>query len=284
VIERERATIMQQHQQALESLAAALQQLTARGEAATYDVRRHQAEVQLHARLLGAAHARASAAELRLAYWLGTPVGSASLASSALLLAPLSAQSAGPHPEVVALQGMAEAAASERRAASRRWIPEPELFAGYRQIAAGDQVGHGLSVGFTVPLTFLEHGQGAAARAQAERTAADARARRLSRQLDIERAAATASLRSLKAVLARAEQTALEVQQLKESARLLYAAGESSISELLDAYRTSESASLDRITALDELLSARLAVMRAAGRQFDAELDASCGGTLSRNR
>jgi outer membrane protein, heavy metal efflux system len=277
VVEHERAAVMQEHQKALEDLSNALQQLTARGETAAYDVRRHQAEVRLHARSLAAARARAEAAQRRLAYWLDGPADAALLTTAGLARAPMAASQKNQHPEVMALRGTAQAAGLESDAARRRWVPEPEVFAGYRQIAAGDLTGHGIALGLKLPLTFFEHGQGASAKARAERSLAEARADRLERELDRELAAASGSLRALEAALQQAEQNVAETEKLKESARVLYGAGEASITELLDAYRTGESAALDRLTALEELLAARLAVMRAAGKQFDPELDASCG-------
>ena len=277
VVEHERARVMQEHQKALEELSNALQQLSARGETAAYDVRRHQAEVRLHARSLAAARARAQAAQRRLAYWLDAPADAALLTRGGLAHAPSIPSQKNQHPEVVALRGTAEAASLESDAAQRRWVPEPEIFAGYRQIASGDATGHGIALGLKIPLTFFEHGQGTSARARAERSLAEARADRLEREFERELAAASGSLPALEAALQQAEQNVAETEKLKESARVLYAAGEASITELLDAYRTGESAALDRLTALEELLSARLAVMRAAGKQFDSELDESCG-------
>ncbi len=277
VIEQERAAVMQEHQKALEDLSAALQQLTARGETAAYDVRRHQAEVRLHARSLAAARARAEAAQRRLAYWLDRPADPALLTSGGLARAPITPSQKNQHPEVMALRGTAQAASLESDAARRRWLPEPEVFAGYRQIAAGDLTGHGIALGLKLPLTFFEHGQGASAKARAEQSLTEARADRLERELNRELAAASGSLQALQAALQQAEQNVAETEKLKESARVLYGAGEASITELLDAYRTGESAALDRLTALEELLAARLAVMRAAGKQFEPELDASCG-------
>jgi outer membrane protein, heavy metal efflux system len=277
VVEQERAAVMQEQQKALEELSTALQQLTARGEAAAYDVRRHQAEVRLHARSLAAARARAQTAQRRLAHWLDEPTDAALLTSAGLAQAPVTPNQKNQHPEVTALRGTAQAASFESDAARRRWLPEPEIFAGYRQVAAGDVTGHGVALGLKLPLTFFEHGQGASTKARAEQRLAEARADRLERELDRELGAASASLQALEAALQQAQQNVAETAKLKESARILYGAGEASITELLDAYRTGESAALDRLTALEELLAARLAVMRAAGKQFVPELDASCG-------
>ncbi|HEY8944143.1 MAG TPA: TolC family protein [Polyangiaceae bacterium] len=288
VIETERATIMQNHHRALAALSVALKQLNARGETAAYDVKRHEAEVRLHARALASAKARAQRAEKRLGRWLDGAIAPEMLSSKALVRRVEDSAEifgafggpgtlAGEHPEVMALRSTARAAEIESDAARRRWVPEPEVFAGYRQVSNGEQTGHGVSLGLSLPLTFFEHGQGASTRARAERTLAEARADRLRREMDAELRAAQATLQPLEAALREAELNLGNTDQVKESARVLYGAGEVSITEILDAYRTGESAALDRLTALEDLLAARLAVMRAAGRQFEPELDASCG-------
>jgi cobalt-zinc-cadmium efflux system outer membrane protein len=284
VVEHERLRIMAAHQTSLQDLSTALAQLVARGETASYDVRRHQSEVRLHARALASVKARAQRAARRLAYWLGGPPDAALLTSNSLSRAPLASGERTSSPAVLALRAEARAAALESDAAGRRWVPEPELFAGYRQVASGDATGHGVSLGITLPLTVFERGQGAAARARAERTLFEARAARLARELETERRAADESLQALEAALREAEQIEVETERLKESARVLYGAGEASITELLDAYRTGENAALDRLSALEELFAARLSVMRAAGKQFDAVLDASCGSRQGSGR
>lgn len=283
VIEYERVAVVEAQQGALETLALSLKQLSARGETAAYDVRRHESEVRLHARGLASRKARAEVARTQLERWLGSAVPPTSLSSVALARDPLTLPPKSAHPDIQALRFMARAAASESDAARRRWFPEPEIFAGYRTLASGDETGHGVSLGLSLPLTFFEHGQGAAARARAERTLIEARANRLQRDLDVELQATGASLRALEASLREAELNVASTEQLKESARLLYAAGETSIAELLDAYRTAEGAALDRLAALEELLVARLTVMRAAGKQFDPKLDAGCGSHRNTN-
>jgi cobalt-zinc-cadmium efflux system outer membrane protein len=276
VLEHERVVVMQAQQKELEDLSSALKQLNAHGEAAAYDVRRHETELRLHGRALAAARVRAETTRRRLLRWLDEPLEPSLLRTAVLERRALPAARVNQHPEVLALRSTARAADLESDAARRRWVPEPEVFAGYRQIAQDDQTGHGLSLGLSLPLTFLDYGQGASARARAERALAEARAGRLERELDREVSAAGAGLPALEAALREAEQSVAAAEQLRQSARTLYEAGEASMTELLDAYRTSENAALDRLTALEELLGARLDLMRAAGKQFDPSLDASC--------
>lgn len=284
VVDHERAAVMRAHQAALEELSVALKQLSNSGETAAYDVKRHEVEVRLHSRALTGALARAERSERRLHQWLGEGIGRNSLSITGLSSAPLALRPSTEHAEVVALHAMARAAGFESDAARRRWVPEPEIFAGYRQISTGAQTGHGLSVAISLPLTFFEHGQGASARALAERALARDRAGRLRRKLDVEREAVLAILGPLEAAFRAAELNLKAAEHLREQARVLYGAGEASMTDLLDAYRTGENAALDRVTALEELLAARLAAMRAAGTQFDPELDASCGSHSHQER
>ncbi|HEU5075018.1 MAG TPA: TolC family protein [Polyangiaceae bacterium] len=276
VVEHERSMVMAQQQKSLEALARALEQLTARGEIAQYDVARHRAEVRLHARALASARARAGAAHRRLSRWLGEPM-QAPPSTAALARTRLVPEQITQHPKLAMLRETSRAAGLESAAARRRWIPDPGVFAGYRQVASGAETGHGVSVGLQFPLTISEHGQGASSRARAEQQLADAHASRLERELAQELSVAVASLRALEAALEQAEAGVADTERLEQSAAALYSAGEASITELLDAYRTRENAALDRLVALEELLAARLAVMRAAGKQFEPELDAICG-------
>jgi cobalt-zinc-cadmium efflux system outer membrane protein len=275
-IEQSRVLVLREQQKALESLTSVLEQLAARGESATYDVRRHKAEFRLHARTLASAEVRATAAAQRLAIWLDQPVDAGSLVADADAGASTARAEKSQHPDVAVLRSTAQAAELEAEAARRRWVPEPEVFAGYRQIGAGDQTGHGVSLGLSIPLPF-ERGRGAASKARAERVLAEARAERLQRQHDAVLRVAVTRVRMLETLLREAEQTVKDAAELIDGARRLYGAGEASIAEVLDAYRTGEKAALDRLAALEELLTARLAVMRASGKQFDRELDAACG-------
>jgi outer membrane protein TolC len=60
----------------------------------------------------------------------------------------------------------------------------------------------------------------------------------------------------------------------------LYAAGEASITELLEAYRVAEEAQLAELALTEHVALTRLQLMRASGTMFDAELDRHCRGGL----
>lgn len=153
-----------------------------------------------------------------------------------------------------------------------------KVFAGYRQLRTSLEAGHGVSLGLTVPVTFFDHGQGDGARASAAQDLALASAARLRREQDAELGAAAVLLAGLKGALASAEKAALQATEVEAKARLLYAAGEASITELLEAFRSTEEALLARLAIVEDIAMARLRAMRAAGSLFHATLDGTCGG------
>jgi outer membrane protein TolC len=276
LLEKARVFALRRQQEALESLTKTLAELAARGERASYDVRRQQAELKLHARTLAQSEIALKASLSELSLWLGRPLEVDSLADVDSSFASVSVASGVEHPDVAALRADGRAAGLESDAARRRWVPELEVFGGYRQVADAAATGHGLSLSLSVPLTFFEHGSGAAAKANAEQALLIARADRLRRENAIERNAASMRAAALESVFQEAERTAAMTSDLTAGALRLYSAGEASIAEVLDAYRTAEDAQLDRLLVLEDLVTARLDAMRASGTQFDPELDVAC--------
>jgi len=170
----------------------------------------------------------------------------------------------------------AHVSALEAHAARRRWVPDPEVFAGYRALDTGSDIAHGIAVSVSLPLTFLDHGQGEAALADAEQNVAEAVAARLRREQSAQEKAARARLAQLLHgfdALARAGE---EGRELARRAQQLYAAGESSITEMLDAFRSAEEARLAVIDRVLDIALTRLLVMRATGTMFDVTLDREC--------
>ena len=78
--------------------------------------------------------------------------------------------------------------------------------------------------------------------------------------------------------MAAAGATSRDALALRNKATQLYAAGEASITELLEAYRVAEEAQLAELALAERLALTRLALMRAAGSMFDADLDRQCRG------
>lgn len=284
VLDEARAAVMAEQQSALDALTVTLQALARGGESAGYAVARQQTQARLHARLVASAKARAAAHRAVLEAWTGeplalAPVALADLAGGARLRATQPPSML--NPRIAGLEASAQASLLEARAARRRWVPDVSVSAGYRSLSGvgvggGAASGHGLALGLTVPLTFFDHGQGDAARAEAERAFSLASATMLRRESAALGKAATARLDALEAAVADLDRAVVEAGSLQSKATALYAAGEAGITELLDAFRAAEEAKLARIDLAEEIARARLARMRAAGTLFDPTLDKDC--------
>lgn len=273
-----RAEILAAQQEVLDGLGTTLEGLERGGEAAGYDVLRQTAHARSHRRALASARARAAGERARLEAWLGIPVVVALPTGAAASGLEPSADS----PHVAGLEAEARAVALEARAAERRWVPDLELFAGYRAATVGDDTGHGLALALTVPLTFFDHGQGEAARARALEAIARTTAEGARRQQRTELAA----LRARLAVLTTASDPHAipEAERLQAQARQLHAAGEATITELLEALSAAEAARLDALDLDAERAAVGLAMMRAAGTFFDDTLDGACRGSAEAPR
>lgn len=185
------------------------------------------------------------------------------------------------HPRVRALEASAQAASLDAKAARRRSVPDLGLFLGYRTVTASgagtSSTGHGFRAGLSLPLTFFDHGQGDAAQADADARVARATAGQLRRENGASVRASSERLKLLEQSRPEVDRGARDADVLRQKARQLYAAGELSITELLDAYRAAEEARLARIDLAEEIAAARLSLMRALGTQLDPRLDAACG-------
>ncbi|MEY4544723.1 MAG: hypothetical protein RL685_918 [Pseudomonadota bacterium] len=276
--ERGRAEILGEQQLALEASSAAIEALAKGGEAAGYDLLRQQVQTRSHRGLLESARSRALGSRIALEAWTESEIELPQVQLSELADVG-SALSAGPAepptPRVRSLHAAARAGALEARAARRRWVPDPEVFAGYRGLDNTD-LAHGLSLSLRLPLTFFDHGQGDAARADAERLLAEASAEQLSRRQRAEARAARARLQQLVSGISDLGRARSDAQALSSQAQRLYSAGEVSITEVLEAFRAAEDARLTELDRAFEIALAKIDVMRATGTLFDPNLDQAC--------
>lgn len=163
--------------------------------------------------------------------------------------------------ELLALRREVEAAGFSQRAAERRRLPEPEIVAGTKSsTAAGGDTGSVVTVHASIPLFD---------RGNPERALAAARASQAEARADAFRAVLRGQVSALRAtVVERRElaeryrsQAVSSAGQIERIAQVSYDAGERSILELLDAYRTGSSARV------------RQATLDAAVRQAEIELE-----------
>jgi cobalt-zinc-cadmium efflux system outer membrane protein len=279
-VDQARVQALAEQQAALDALSTTIQGLAKGGEAAGYDLLRQQTQARLHRRLLELAKARALASRSLLEGWTATEVVLPPVDLTALAGGSRSPRAAGgtvEPPRIRSLEAEARANAIEARAARRKWVPDLDLFAGYRATTAGAETGHGFSLGLTVPLTLFDHGQGDAARAEAEEQVARATADRLRQQHKAQLKSARLRLEVLEASLADAEKASADAAAIVDKARQLYASGEATITELLETFRVAEEARLAQIELAEEIAVARLSLMGAAGTMFDGTLDKACG-------
>jgi cobalt-zinc-cadmium efflux system outer membrane protein len=287
VIDTARVKVLAEQQALLDALSATIAGLAKGGEAAEYDLLRQRLHARTHRRALETAKAQAAGSQVLVEAWLGAP---ASLAPMALAqLAGGDAGDAQPvdgpaplHPGLRGLAAAAHASELEARAAGRRWVPNLDLFGGYMANTYPSGTKHGFALSLNVPLTFFDHGQGEAALAQAQSEQARASGEQLRRQHDAYLQVSATRLAALKAAAAEFELAVADAATLEDKARQLYAAGEASITELLEAFRAAEEARLDLIDLAQELVLARLARMQAAGSQLDTNLDRACSSAPRR--
>jgi cobalt-zinc-cadmium efflux system outer membrane protein len=279
LIEQARVQILSEQQIALDASSRTIEALAKSGEAARYDLLRQRVQARLHRGLLESAKARALASRSRIEAWTGAevalPEGEISVLASASAALPQS-EAGARTPGVESLMAASRASGLEARAARRRWVPDPEVFAGYRALDGDVEIAHGLSLSLTIPLTFFDHGQGDAARADADREALDASAERLRREQHAEAKAARIRLQQLSSGVADLGQAKSDAHEVLTQAERLYSAGEAGITEMLDAFRAAEEARLAELDRVFEIALARLLVMRASGTMFDASLDQAC--------
>jgi cobalt-zinc-cadmium efflux system outer membrane protein len=173
----------------------------------------------------------------------------------------LVARAEASRPNLIGLRHELEAAVLAERAAGRRAIPEPEVFAGTKSSSAGTgDVGTVLSVHVSVPLFDRARPERVAAQARAAQIRADTETARLTLRAQIAGWRDALVARRDSAGRYRVEVTA-NAEQIERIAQVSYEAGERGILELLDAYRIGASARV------------RQATLEAAVREAEIELE-----------
>lgn len=257
-------------------LASTIAGLEKGGESSEYEKLRHGIEMRVHAERVGLARSRAASARVRLGAYGDRPVDVARIDLERLGRGAPATPQPSTHPRIRGLDATIRATALEEEAAERRWVPELDLFVGYRAVTAlASETGHGLSISLEVPLTFFDHGQGEAALSRAARADAEAERRAFEQAQRAESDAAAASLVLLDE-LSSPEEGAANAETLETHAVALYLAGEGTLTELLAAHQTNEASELSAIELAEARALARIQGMRAAGSLFDAELDRVC--------
>ena len=252
----------------LNELAGILGKREAAGDAAGFDRLRADREVTDVDASRGLASADRAQAQATLASFLTAPrlnsieaVRPATISPMLPTVDELMARAEQSRGDLLALARELDAAGFAEQAAARRAIPEPEVVAGTKTSnAVGGDVGSILSVHVSIPLFD---------RARPERALAQARGRQARAEADVLRQTIRAQIASWRAAVverravAERHRATLATGQgaIERIAQVSYDAGERSILELLDAFRTASTARV-RQTALD-----------AAVREAEIELE-----------
>ena len=257
----------------LRELADVLAKREAAGDAAGFDRLRAEREVldvEMDRNVAATDRARAQATLASFFADAADPLRIVAVARSAppSAVPPIEAlveQSESSRGELLALQREIEAARFAERAAVRRRIPEPEIVAGTKSSTlGGGDVGSVVTVHATVPLfdrARPEHALALARGAQAQ-ARADAFRRVLRGQIAVFRAAVVERRDAAERYRSQAVSSADQIERI---AQISYDAGERSILELLDAYRTGLSARV------------RQGTLDASVRQAEIELEFASG-------
>jgi cobalt-zinc-cadmium efflux system outer membrane protein len=224
-------------------IEARIDKLARGGEASGYDRRRLARERQAAEARLAAEQAKLARDRARLTALLGQPDKAAGTLVGGLLPKPLpplesSLAALDRRPDLVILVRRAEAAELEGRAAARGWVPEITLGVGTKRSDDGISRDNGTVATVSIPLPLFDRQQSGERRATAEalnaraehglaRSRAEGELRGL--HLQAERLTAAAAAYRSNAVAATPE--------LLRIAEAAYQGGESTLLELLDAYR-----------------------------------------------
>jgi outer membrane protein TolC len=176
-----------------------------------------------------------------------------------------------PHPLLSALRSELEAATAERDLASRVF-DMPSLSAGWQRQEAAGEVADGATLGLSWTVPLLDRRQAERARARARAEAASARLELAAREIRSSREGALLAHEGLSAAAAAAKAAAAESPAVVGAATAAFRAGETSVTDLLDALRSATEAELAALDLHAEALAAhrRLELLLGAPLGEDA--------------
>ncbi|OYW64245.1 MAG: hypothetical protein B7Z32_09155 [Hydrogenophilales bacterium 12-64-13] len=211
------------------------------GEASGYDQRRLARERQTAEARLAAERAEQDRILARLAALTGAPAASP-LAGELLPSAPLPVETVlarlDQRPDLQALSRRAQAADLDGRAARRGGIPDVTVGVGPKFVDDGSTRDSGLALSLSVPLPVFDRQQAQQQRAAAEALQARAEYQLAKRRAEGELRGLYRQTESLRATAIDYRQQAMAASpELLRIAEAAYQGGESSLLELLDAYR-----------------------------------------------
>ena len=267
---QEQLRVVQETLVTLERVQQVVRGRAAAGDRSRYEVLRIEAETEsLRVQAMNAATdvedvSGQLAALLGLPGWSPRAVGTLDVGVVSTDVESLWGTAQRRRPSLVALRQQQAAARGGLTLARRERLPVPALSGGTQ--TTRDVNGTSAFVGFSIPLAFFDHNQGAVAKASAQLDAADLliQAGLGQARAEIERAATV--LKKRREALQALEGAVLErVPTLRRMAEDAYREGSADILELLDANRSLKDFQLARVQQLEAVKLAEEAVVGAAG-------------------
>jgi cobalt-zinc-cadmium efflux system outer membrane protein len=261
----EREALLLTHLEQTRRLAGWLEARAEAGEAAGVEARRLKLEVEVVEREVAASRAEALAWRAATASWsvlVTSDVGPA----SPLLPTPPATAEIEDRPDILALVHRV-AAAESRRSLERRVLEPPVISVGWLEIRDGRQAFDGPVLGVAWPLPLFDRNQGnrqvAAAEADRARSELEVSRRLASQQAE----AALASYSELFEAVVRGGSGAIEAGVV-EAVFAAFAAGEASLTDVLDALRATIDVQMARVETLARALAAERELEAALGRSI----------------
>ncbi len=177
-----------------------------------------------------------------------------------------------PHPRTVSLEAEIEAARRQGNLAER-FVPAPELVAGWQRIDTGSRSVDGPLLGLSWSIPLFDRNRADRARAEARTTATRARLERTRHELSAERAGALAAYEELRASALALQRAATRTAPMVDAATAAFHLGEMDLTDLLDALRSGTETELAALDLAGDALAAHRKLERAAGTPLLPEPD-----------
>jgi outer membrane protein, heavy metal efflux system len=255
------------------SITAIVSKLADGGEASGYDKRRLEREVQIAQSKLDAAEADTSRSRAYLAGLVARTIAASNRLDGDLIPEPppaleTLASRIEHHPDFASLAAQTSAFERDREAAKRLKVPDVTLGIGTKQVREPGFSDNGLMLSMSIPIPVFNSGQAQEQEAKSKALMSQAEHSTKLSRAQAELAGVWYQVTQLRAAALSFQNSSMEASQaLSHIAETSYRAGEGSLLELLDAYRSELEATAIK---LDLSLRARLARI---------ELDALTGVT-----
>lgn len=262
-IARERQEILETNLEQARRLANWLRTRAEEGEAAGVEANRLDLEVVSLEQELVVARAAARATRAEVSVWSSRAAGDARPTRPGMAPPPVAAEIED-RPDIKALNSRL-AEVQSRYALARRVIEPPEISAGWIEISEGDLNSSGPTIGVAWPLPIFDRNQGNRDAAAAEVTRSEleleSAVRRARQQVD----SALASYAEFYRAVVNGGPTATE-HGVAEAVFAAFEAGEASLTDVLDTWRSTITVRMARLETLTHALEAERELEAAVGR------------------